>query len=880
MNTMLHNVEKYIMNFQWRNCLITNFLGLVAGSFMMTGCSGTAADAEPRDVQSYVIVVEEQTLAKDDWKRVVQALREKHDASLIVYHGEVSEVVPALREYMPRYTCFVQPPENADRQFVVDVQRLTRRLDADPYTDTQWAILTGYEPADALRIAQCTEPLVVDKVFSGTTGIGLDTFTEGYQFDEGKAGEYKYKDPDGDVVIRICPDDSTETITKAWTDDVDAIYTSGHGTTNGWQIGYSYVDGFIVAKDGQLYGQDVQKQLIPFETGNTKVYLPVGNCLVGHIPQRACYATAMMHSGGVNQMFGYTVVTFYGFMGWGVNTYFGKMPGQYSLSDAFYANQQALLYEIGQKYPKLLCAEFDRYDQQTLYQQVMEYYPDDRQQAMGSYWDRDAVAFYGDPAWRAVVRPQPPAWTHQLQDNGDGSWRLDITTHGPGSWPDRPLVFFLPQRLAEATLISGQEYQPEITDNFILVPLKGDFDPQTKISITFSAKFAASKRTSRRDKAVYAGISNADRYKNTIAAMPVKYHEPLKNALDQAGRNAEQIANVLIESQSPQAAAFLIANMPKNDLRTLSSDYLLNHIELAYKVRDKKQWGDIPDDIFLNDVLPYANLDEARDDWRGMLMEKCTPIVAECTSLSQAAQTLNKALWSAVNVKYSTRRARANQSPMESMQSGLASCTGLSILLVDACRSVGIPARIAGIAQWPHKQGNHTWVEVWDGRWYCLGAFDGEDLDQTWLISDAARAQKGSRLNGIYAASYAKTDTPFICAWAPDNTDISAVEVTDRYIAMGTPSENKHITAFRIFEPVNHQRIAARIKILENGTVIHKGISRDESGDTNDTAAFDLIPGKQYTVEITYYGQVQTETYTQNQESFQTADIILKNSHH
>ena len=72
-----------------------------------------------------------------------------------------------------------------------------------------------------------------------------------------------------------------------------------------------------------------------------------------------------------------------------------------------------------------------------------------------------------------------------------------------------------------------------------------------------------------------------------------------------------------------------------------------------------------------------------------------------------------------LSVKYSTARKRANQSPKESIEQGLASCTGLSILLADACRSVGVPARLAGIPSWKNKNGNHTWVES-VGRWVAI----------------------------------------------------------------------------------------------------------------------------------------------------------------
>ena len=76
----------------------------------------------------------------------------------------------------------------------------------------------------------------------------------------------------------------------------------------------------------------------------------------------------------------------------------------------------------------------------------------------------------------------------------------------------------------------------------------------------------------------------------------------------------------------------------------------------------------------------------------------------------------------------------------------MATCTGLSIMLVEACRAVGVPARMAGIASWPGRGGNHTWVEVWDDGWHFVGAAepDAKGLDHAWFVGDAAKAIKGS----------------------------------------------------------------------------------------------------------------------------------------
>jgi transglutaminase-like putative cysteine protease len=81
--------------------------------------------------------------------------------------------------------------------------------------------------------------------------------------------------------------------------------------------------------------------------------------------------------------------------------------------------------------------------------------------------------------------------------------------------------------------------------------------------------------------------------------------------------------------------------------------------------------------------------------------------VAEAKTPSAAAALLNQRIFPLLKIKYSTQRPKADQSPHESIRAGLASCTGLSVLLIDACRSVGVPARFAGTPLWTNKSGNH-----------------------------------------------------------------------------------------------------------------------------------------------------------------------------
>ncbi len=110
----------------------------------------------------------------------------------------------------------------------------------------------------------------------------------------------------------------------------------------------------------------------------------------------------------------------------------------------------------------------------------------------------------------------------------------------------------------------------------------------------------------------------------------------------------------------------------------------------------------------------------------------------------------------------------------------------------DACRSVGVPARLVGTKLWSDKSGNHTWVEIWDNGWHFTGACepDPKGLDSGWFVDKAAQAQKDSREHGIYAASFRKSSVTFPLVWAPGNRSVFAEDVTDRYTQRQNPQSD------------------------------------------------------------------------------------------
>src|SRR5947209_3963999 len=321
-------------------------------------------------------------------------------------------------------------------------------------------------------------------------------------------------------------------------------------------------------------------------------------------------------------------------------------------------------------------------------------------------------------------------------------------------------------------------------------------------------------------------------------------------ALKKAGDNRAELEKALTGAPKDQRAgmAFLVANMPDRDLKALKADFLLANTDLAYKARNSGPWGKaIPDELLLNDVVPYANIDEKREAWRKEFFDMCLPVVKDCKTPGEAAQKLNGFVFMKVNVKYSTERKAANQSPSQSIEQGKASCTGLSIILCDACRSVCVPARLVGTPLWANKRGNHTWVELWDNGWHFTGACepDPSGLDRGWFVGDAAQAKKDVFEHAIYAASFKKTDQHFPLVWAMRNKDVPGENVTDRYAKPAAKGDT-----FRLMVRVtdgSKKRVAISVTVTGEKTKL-AGQSRGETADLNDLLTFDVLPGKEFTV--------------------------------
>ncbi|WP_455051280.1 transglutaminase-like domain-containing protein [Leyella stercorea] len=361
------------------------------------------------------------------------------------------------------------------------------------------------------------------------------------------------------------------------------------------------------------------------------------------------------------------------------------------------------------------------------------------------------------------------------------------------------------------------------------------------------------------------------------AGVPKEYHALIDRTIATAGDNAKELEKALkkVPRNEREGMAFLISYMPERDARSLSADFLLENVQYAYKARAEFPWAkEVPDSVFLNDVVAYANLNENRESWRKDFYERFKKYVAPCKTMREAIDSVNKNVRDELLVDYNTKREKPDQAPYESMRQHMASCSGLSILLTDAFRAVGIPSRVAGTPAWHDDRGNHNWNEVWiDGQWRFTEYYPSDDLDQSWFLTDAGKAIKEDVRKAIYAASFKPTGSYFPLVWDEDIRYVHAENVTDRYTSLyraqlsAMPADGSHVALrVMVFKDKDHaeasgDRVATNLDVFKGEKQLYGGRSTGATQDMNDVLTFNVEKNQQYVVKfVNGKGEMQTQT--------------------
>lgn len=317
---------------------------------------------------------------------------------------------------------------------------------------------------------------------------------------------------------------------------------------------------------------------------------------------------------------------------------------------------------------------------------------------------------------------------------------------------------------------------------------------------------------------------------------------------------------------------FILQYMPASDKDKIPLSRIEQEVDKALSVRSRFPWASqVPWSIYRNDVLPYAVIDENRDSWREDMERITAPLVKDCETARDAVLVIAANIGKASGVKYSIERQKPNQSAKESMASGLASCTGQSILLVNSLRSVGIPARLAGVLLWSHVMGNHTWVEAWcDGKWEMI-EWNEKDFNTPWVMENIGMLDTSRQEHRIIATSWEEGNTIYPLIWnfkreeghltspAGDKL-VPGVDVTDRYIQLakkwyksnGTNDDRQklYVDCVQLVGEGKSLRKPVEVRLMdENGSELEKGMTPSPEKDVRQFLKFFIPQGKTCSLE-------------------------------
>lgn len=162
---------------------------------------------------------------------------------------------------------------------------------------------------------------------------------------------------------------------------------------------------------------------------------------------------------------------------------------------------------------------------------------------------------------------------------------------------------------------------------------------------------------------------------------------------------------------SLQSSGYRIQKEIIYDVKTLSSDYLIRNIDLAFKVWQKPWAQALAFDDFCRHLLPYRAQTEPASDMRRELMEHYLPLLdsAHVNNAFDACMIINAQLMK--DLKYKETGSPLYPTITETYHAQKGNCEGLCNLGTMAMRAVGIPIAVQSTT-WSKMDLGHNWCVV------------------------------------------------------------------------------------------------------------------------------------------------------------------------
>ena len=260
----------------------------------------------------------------------------------------------------------------------------------------------------------------------------------------------------------------------------------------------------------------------------------------------------------------------------------------------------------------------------------------------------------------------------------------------------------------------------------------------------------------------------------------------LEESLVLAGDNRPELQKFLDSHPSPEAE-LLIRKARQSDLVNLTAQLLSDDMDSVQKAKTNAKWANrVPSEIWQEFVLPYRVADEPLDDYKPEFYDRLAPVVASAQESGEAALLVHHwysfensgAAWVAFKVSESR-----DQSPRILLdQTKIGRCFEMNLLCVALLRSVGIPARIAGVSYFMNGDFYHYWVEYYDTKTSSWLYYEGAGPDTDTMLAKSF-LHKGS---GLFPTAYALPGfCPIADPIAKERWDV-LINTTPLYVSCGT----------------------------------------------------------------------------------------------
>lgn len=482
-------------------------LCLIIGMMIGISIVGVAQQVE------YVVLASKAVRIDFTWKKVTDKLVEDHGAVVIDYQNLPSEALLRLRELSPRYVAIVEKPENISLDFVVDVNQMSRKVDDDFYNDFLWGIITGYDAEAALRLVErAREPKLIGSAWC----VGDHDFSDGRYFErmgrvEDKRTEWRWGEKENtadSVVYHVFKKDSPREIVDkmlSWAVACNPdliVYDFPDAGNRMWLPRTSNAGdvGKVVPRGGKLWHEDGELNL----GDNSRVCIASawGGNTFG---VKESVPISLLDGGNVTALLGGMTIFGNGKGVWGTLKYWLTDAERFTLAEAFFLNQQEMLYKLNQWSPELLkvmpYGDASSSEVVSDFIQLNKVYEDSIARWTGKslYYgnkfgymhEKDIVVLYGDPAWNVRVKDLAKDKSYTVESKMKGkkcvvtiTTSKDFTLERVGGELRRegisgeymelgnlPICYFFPTRLKNPRVSSKMttEYEIEVNKDCLFI---------------------------------------------------------------------------------------------------------------------------------------------------------------------------------------------------------------------------------------------------------------------------------------------------------------------------------------------------------------------------------------------------------------------------